>query len=87
MAEVRKIWHSKCFKPWMMRLAVGNSSAAKEWKPCHVDVMSCELFSFAEALAVHEDGIARRSQATGETLKDDCDDDFATRRDETYERD
>jgi len=49
--------------------------------------MSCELFSFAEALAVHDDGIARRSQAADEPLKDDYDDDLATRRDETYERD
>jgi hypothetical protein len=49
--------------------------------------MSCELFSFAEALAVHGDGIARNSEAADEPLKDDYNDDLAMRRDETYELD
>jgi len=48
--------------------------------------MSCELFSFAEALAIRDDGIARDSEAADVPLKDDYnDDDLATRRDETYE--
>jgi hypothetical protein len=43
--------------------------------------MSCKFFSFAEALAVHDDGIARNSEAADETFKDDPNDDLTTRRD------
>jgi hypothetical protein len=51
--------------------------------------MSCDFFLFAEALAVCEGEIARRSHATGVALKDRCSNDLAMdlekRRLETYE--